>query len=426
MADVAIDTAIHSATEIRTLRSGPVWTSDLVGYSFFISSGQDVFYRKTEDGGATWDARVDVSGNISATNMDVWFDQWTPGDSGTLIHMWWMDAVGDLVHYRSLDTSDDSLGSIITVFTGVSLFFPANRDGAAISGTKAVGGNLYVQWWGDIFGEHGFERSTDGGDNWTSRTDAADGDPVDEILCLPDGDSADNEDIVMIYWDRSADEIFVKKYDDSMNSWGSTSISGSMVDEVLILNMSAVVRHSDGHIIVAAWNALDLSTSDLKVWDIALATPTITAKLDVVTNATDCAGAALFIDQNNDDLYCAYLGNEDSSETLLADPGVTAFYKTISAADFSADNSWGSQTAYQENTSDDERYISAGHSTPGSAAGRFEPQFFNDDLSDLFVNFNNSVVVGAAAAAAPTEEVEGGPAAHGAVVMVAPGRMIAG
>ena len=45
------------------------------------------------------------------------------------------------------------------------------------------------------------------------------------------------------------------------------------------------------------------------------------------------------------------------------------------------------------------RYISAGHSTPASAAGRFEPVFFNDDLNDIFVNNVNSVELTVAAAA---------------------------
>jgi hypothetical protein len=151
--------------------------------------------------------------------------------------------------------------------------------------------------------------------------------------------------------------------------------------------MSAVVRHSDGHIIVAAWTDLDLATADLKVWDITLATPTITAKTDVVTDADDCVCVGLFIDQNNDDLYCAYLGNEDGSE--IWQDTLTAFYKK------SADGagSWGAQSAYQEGAAEDSRYIAAGHSTPGTAAGRFEPVWVDKDDNDLFVNKVNSVEI---------------------------------
>jgi hypothetical protein len=395
MADVAVETVLSANLETRNVRSGPVWTDENTGYVFFADGSQDVRYRKTTDGGASWAASVLIDAT-SYSALDVWFDKWTPGDTGTVIHIWWMEGTGDDVHYRSLDTATDTLGTDEIVFAGVS-FETTSRFTHGISGTKAVGGNLYVQFWGDNDGERGFYRSEDDGDTWGSQTDGADGNAVDEVLCLPDADSSDPDDIVMIYWDRSANEISIKKYDDTgaggNGSWSETSISGSMNDSTLYLQLSAVVRHSDGHIIVAAWTALDSGTliDDLKVWDITLATPTITAKTDVITNTNDCVCVGLFIDQNTDDLYCAYLGDEDGSETWGTT--VTAFYKKITAADFAADNAWGAQTAYQEAAADDEKYISAGHSTPGSAAGRFEPVWQNDDLNDFFVNKVNSVEI---------------------------------
>jgi hypothetical protein len=408
MADVAVDTGVFAGFQLRAQRSGPVWTDEDTGYIFFINSANDVRYRKTTDGGASWAASVLIDAT-TAISLDIWFDKWTPGDSGTLIHVWWLESTSDDLHYRSLDTSTDTLGTDRIVFAGTSFSSTFDRTSHAVSGTKAVGGNLYVQFWGDTAGERGFYRSVDAGVAWTSRTDGADGDAPDEVICLPDDDSADNQDIVMIYWDRSANEISIKKYDDSGNSWGETSISGSMSDTNLIMQMSAVVRHSDGHIIVAAWSNIDSATADLKVWDITLATPTITAKTDVVTDSDDCVGAALFIDQNNDDLYCAYLGDEDGSETWQST--LTAFYKK---SDDGA-GTWGAQTAYQEGAADDERYIDAGHSTPGSAAGRFEPVFFNADLLDLFVNKVNSVEITVAVAGQPTMiRTQGVPTAPGA------------
>ena len=397
MADVTVS-PFTKLLHTQAVRVGPVWTDNNIGYVVLKDSFNDMAYRKTADGGATWGDDVDIEGggNGNVRAFDIWFDKWTPGDSGTLIHIWWHDAVTNDIEYRTLDTSDDSLGTLRLVFDGATFNTGQDRDNRLLSGAKAVGGNLYVQFWGDVDGERGFYRSVDAGVNWTSRTDGADGNEPDEVLCLPDDDSADNEDIVMIYWDRSADELSIKKYDDSGNSWGETSISTGMVDSVGSKQMSAVVRHSDGHIIVAAWSDIDVGdgTADLRVWDIALATPTVTSKADVVQNSDDCVGVALHIDQNNDDLYCAYLGDEDGSETWQAT--LTAFTKKITAADFAADNAWGSQTAYQEGAADDSRYISAGHSTPGGAAGRFEPVWFNDDISDLYVNKVNSVELGAA------------------------------
>ena len=262
MADVLVDNDAYSYTKFLG-RVGPVWVDKDVGYIIQANQQNDLEYRKTTDGGANWGSPVLIGvGTVRAS--DIWFDKWTPGDSGTKIHIWWGELDSDLLHYRSLDTSDDTLGTDITVFTGVSLNFFDRNDGV-MSGTKAVGGNLYIQFWADATGERGFYRSTDNGANWTIRTDGADGDAVDEILCLPDDDSADNQDIVMIYWDRSADEISIKKYDDSdgaSGTWGETSISGGMTDYPWHMQMDAVVRHSDGHIILAAWNSRDLATSE--------------------------------------------------------------------------------------------------------------------------------------------------------------------
>lgn len=400
MADVTVENAATTTGYYRYVRIGPVWTDADTGYIVFLDGSQSVEYRKTTDGGATWAAPVLID-STSAIALDVWFDKWTPGDSGTVLHIWWAESTTDDVHYRSLDTSNDTLGTDEIVHAGTS-FSAINRFNHAISGTKAVGGNLYVQFWGDNDGEHAFYRSVDDGDNWTARTDGADGSAVDEVLCLPDNDSADPEDIVMIYWDRSASELSIKKYDDSdgaTGTWSETSISGGMTASNDILQLSAVCRHSDGHIIVAAWSEVDSATADLRIWDITLATPTITAKTNVVTDSEDCVCVALHIDQNTDDLYCAYIGNEDGSETYQgATPnGITVFYKK--SDDGAA--TWGAQTAYMEAAAADNRYVNAGHSTPGTAAGRFEPVWFDDDLNDLFVNKVNSVEITVAAVTVP-------------------------
>lgn len=395
MADVAVDTAVYTNFFVFPIRSGPVWIDQSTGYVFFSDSANNgVRYRKTEDGGLTWGASVLISAGATpdwVVSMDIWFDKWTPGDSGTKIHVWWCELVTDIVHYRSLDTADDSLGTDETVFTGVS-FNVGGRTVSLVSGTKAVGGNLYVQFWGDS-DEHGFARSlsVDEGGNWAARTDGADGDGADEIICLPDADSADNQDIAMAYWDRSENKIYIKKYDASDNSWSKTEV-GAANDTNAMKQIGAVVRHSDGNIIIAAWNSFALPTADLKVWDISLATPTVTAKTNVATDAdgeNDATCVGLFINQNTDDLYCAFFAGTFSGF-------MTAFYKK--SDDGAA--SWGARAAYQEDAADDARYISAGHSTPGGGAGLFMPMFFNDDLNDLFVNVANSVALAGAVVAA--------------------------
>ena len=391
MVDVAVTTSADSSLHTLQQRSGPMYTNKDIGYAFFMAGSGRLSYKKTTDGGATWDFLRTALTSSNGSHMDVYCEKWTPDDLGNLIHAVWINTANDDVEYRSLDTSDDSLSPTVVVFDGAT--FGLGRSATNCSIAKAVGGNLYIQFWGDEDGERGFLRSVDGGTTWTSRTDGADGNESDEILLFPDPDSADSQDVCMIYWDRSADEITLKKYDNSANSWSETLISASMVDDESILQMSAVLRLSDKHIILAAWSDVDVTTADLKIFDIAVGTTTVVTKTDVVTNADDCVCAALFIDQNTDDLYCAYLGNEDGSQTFKT--SLTAFFKK--STDDGA--TWGSQTTYQEDTADDERYIDAGSSTPDMAEGRFQPGFFNDDLNDFFVNKGNSVEISAVAAA---------------------------
>ncbi len=397
MADVTIDTAVSASFHNEAGERIHVWIDQDIGYVFYLEvTSFDLVYRKSSDSGATWGAEVEIETNFT-DNYAIWYDNWTPGDTGGLIQIWWQEDSTDDIRWNSLDTSDDSLGTEQVVFDGASAEFAA-RTTHYLSGTKAVGGNLYVQFWLDTSGERGFYRSTDGGANWTSRTDGADGDAVDLVSLLPDADAADTNDVAMVYWDRSADELSIKKYDNSGNSWGETSISAGFGDDAVFgtgwLNFSAVNRHSDGHIIVVAWTEVDTATADLKCFDITLTTPTIDTKTDVITDSDDCAQAALFIDQTNDDLYVVYMGADDGSQTL--DSAVDCHY---SKSDDGGDT-WGGETTYSVDTADDLKVLSAGVMTPGNADGLFCPVFHNSDLSDLFVNVTNQVKITAAVAAA--------------------------
>lgn len=265
---------------------------------------------KSVNGGLVWEFVTTVKA-VNNTQVSVWYDQWTPGDTGTRIHIAYMEATSDDVFYRYFDTASDTLGSEVTVFAGATFTIGAT---STISITKAVGGNIYVAFDGDGGTEKGFYRSTDNGGSFGSRSDMTEG--ADYWILQP-GNYADTQDIDCIFWDRSADEISLKTYDDSADSWSEASIATTMVDITTSSaepQFSAVTRKSDGHIILAAWNNRDTATADLQMWDID-GSGSITALTDVVTNSDDCQVACLYIDQLTDYLYVFYLGKSDGSET---------------------------------------------------------------------------------------------------------------
>src|SRR4030095_7155978 len=151
MADVSIDASVSTSTA-RGMRS-VVFTTASIGYFFYIDSDGTFGYSKTTDGGATWGAQVEVEAATTNIAFDVWFDQWTPGDSGTLIHMWFFDSTADDVYWRSLDTSSDTLGTRRNCIALVSAVAGVN---AFVSGTKARNGNLACIALIDASGEQYF------------------------------------------------------------------------------------------------------------------------------------------------------------------------------------------------------------------------------------------------------------------------------
>ncbi|KKM82271.1 hypothetical protein LCGC14_1321200, partial [marine sediment metagenome] len=232
LVSVLADTTVYASANSLLYRQGiclgPVWIDVNTAYIFYVDGSADLVYQKTTDGGATWATAVSVKTG-TLIKVSVWYDKWTPGNAGTLIHIAYTEADGDDLLYRNLDTLDDSLSTEVTVFTGAS-FTDGNWDTGAVDIVRARGGNLYIGFWGDAGGEFGFYRSTDTGATWTSRAQLADGNEADGILLMP-GDETDKDDIWCIYWDRSDNALSLKVYDNSGDSWSESTIVGSVVDD---------------------------------------------------------------------------------------------------------------------------------------------------------------------------------------------------
>ena len=382
MADVVIEDAAVSYIHFVARRAGVFWTSFRVGYLIYADSLYDLKYKKTTDGGATWGSAINIrTGRV--VDFDCWADWQTAGDAGTKIHIAYLDTDTDDVRYVYLDTSNDTIGGddLIEACQGsgeLDLSYGTIYHWLSI--TKTRGGNLavvlrYTDSLAALF--YGFYTSPDG-DTWTSENtlwEAA----KDYVLLFPSNE-ADNQDIWAIFWDIDANEISLKTYDDSGNSWSEQLISASMAD-TSYKQMGGAIRLSDGHLIFAAWSEYSAATADLMVWDINGA-GSITAKTNVITDTNEYFLASVFINQVNGDIYVAYAGGTDTT-TLVA-----VFYQK--SVDGGAN--WGGQTALQADVEDDEKWISAG-AMKASWGGKFQPVWFNDDLNDLFTNIDNGISI---------------------------------
>lgn len=387
MPDVIVESDVRDGFYRKTANRYVVWVNPLTCYVFYVDNVDlDLEYRKTTDGGLTWTAggtpvKIRVG---SVTRVDVWYEKWTPNDSGTLIHIVSQDSISGAVQHLTLDVSDDSLSVAVTIAVNTTTN-GNNRNDAAIGITKARGnGFLYVQWWTTSTGAgsfpHAFFQSDDGGAIWTEKADGADGDPPDGIQLLP-GNEADSDDIWMIYWDRSAEEISLKVFDFSGDSWSETLISAGMTDNILFMGMMASIRHSDNHAILVAFNDFDLAATDLKAWDIANA-GSITPLTDVLTNSAETYFPCIMINQQNDSIFVGYLRG------AILTVGVGAKYKKS----IDGGTTWEAEEVLSEDADDDHRYVESGLSID-NAGGKFQPVWENDDTEELITNVNNGVTI---------------------------------
>ena len=388
MADVTIEAAA-GALQGRSLRGGVFWTSPTVGYVIYLNATYDLVYRKTVNGGAGWGAAqvVVAAAACDALSYDCWADWQTAGDAGTKIHIAYISADLNQIRYVYLDTSTDTVAGddLIETCQGTGTFTANPFYGyTTVSISKTRGGNLVVALeYQDNAPTYfnSFYTSPDA-DTWTSKASPYEV-LSDQCLLFP-GNEADNQDVWGIYRDRSTDEISLKTFDDSGNSWSEQAISGGMVGTTQTMQMDGAIRLSDGHLILAAWSGYNVGTADLMTWDINGA-GSITAKTNIITDTAEYVLVSVFVNQVNDDIYVAYVGGT-AFGTL-----VKVFYQL--SQDGGAN--WDGQAAMQADAEDDEWWISAG-AAKKEWGGKFQPVWFNEDLRDLFTNTDNGISIAAA------------------------------
>ena len=383
MADIQVDTDANSALNLKMQPRSLVWTSPSVGYCFFVDgTGTDLYYIKTINSGATWGSKTAINTNL-VQKVAVWYDRWTEGDTGTLIHIAYIVTGADDIIYNSLDTSDDSLGGEVVAYNGSTATGSPNWANACISIVKSRGGNIFVGGWIDADAENGFAKgNADPPTSFTSKTSMADGVAADKMMFLA-GNEADADDIWCVYYDLSANEITLKVYDDSANTWSESAAIDTATGHTSYFNFDVMDRHSDNKAFLVLWNEHNSATADLAAWEIADSS-TFNSKTDVVSNSTTYSICSLMINQQNDDLYVAY----SDDKTL----GNIVYKKSTDGG-----ANWGSETAMSADTADDHRNIFSGTSV-GDDGGRWMPVWVNDDLLDLMCNSDNSVNIAAVSA----------------------------
>lgn len=295
-----------------------VFVNQDIGYMFGINGDSDLDYMKTTNGGVTWGAAVDVfTGSVDS--FDVWYDQWTPGNTGRIIHIAFTENGSDDVSYFAFNTTNDTKTSIVDVLAGSSAV--AGR-GTFTTITKTRGGNLYVGFNMDAFAEHGLYRSTNNGVTWSVMTDPLEAN-LDQYMLHP-ANAADPNDMWLLYDDNSTTELTIKTFDDSANSFaesGALTFDNNATDLVGQYGFAGSIRHSDGHLIFAFMNAYDAAGEDFLCYD--WDGTTATALTALTTDIDDMYYPSVYLNQDQPDyIYIAYVGKSDGSEALATGVGV--------------------------------------------------------------------------------------------------------
>lgn len=294
-----------------------VQTPTGVLYCVYVDSGSDVAFRKSTNGGLTWsNPTVVFAGTVVA--LSIWYDRWS-GIAAGLIHCAYTESGGSDTLYRTINTeSSDALSTQTTIFAGTS-----QAAGGMLTIARAVGGNVYCKTTIDAGAEGGFYRlpnaNVPNGAWDAARTNNEALATQDMGILVPNLNNADTQDMLMIFWDVSANQISRYNYDDSANSWAETIFSGTFTEQVAATSFphfDVAVDLTNSQILVVAWNAIDTLNADLTCWTVTESA--ITAKTDVVTNSTDDqALCGICLDTVNGIWWVYYAGITTGGETWL-------------------------------------------------------------------------------------------------------------
>lgn len=371
-AEILVHGSLRDATAEFGASPAVVFTTDQIGYSFFITATTvDLAYKKTTDGGTTWSAVVVIDTAVTGwTNVAVWYDQWTPGDTtGTKIHIAASDTTTDDIYYTFLDTNGDTLkGSVVAAVSGTTTL-NALADGPPTI-TKGASGNYFIAANFASTAGGKVSKATDGtGDTWTDATPASwSSVAIDQIQLLPL--STDN-DVIAIRADTANNDIDSRVYDEVGDAWDTSWTSiGSLTENTTYDQwFSASIKKSTGNVSLAVANQTNNAANDINFYSFTDSGRTWTQGGNLITNDATVMMPATLIDENNADIYVAYLRG-----TVEATMGIYFRKSTDGGA------TWSDESVKLHGLSDDVKGLRGNL----LSTTRLGVVWYNDDLNDIF------------------------------------------
>ena len=207
-------------------------------YHFYVApTSRDVGFVKSTDGGATYGTFQTINSAVDFRHVSVWYDKWTPSDTGDIIHVIATEDTNDTTRYFSIDTaSADAVGGDTTIVTFTD-------NGAATAGcptiTKATNGDLFGASIGITPAGVLVGKSTNAGVSFTDVTGGGATDfneALDQIQLMP---LETDDDVILIGVRTTETDIRSVVYDNSVTD----AFEGSSV----LIDTGAVPTAGLGH-----------------------------------------------------------------------------------------------------------------------------------------------------------------------------------
>ncbi len=218
--EIMVD-ATSAATNANTNVGSPtaVWTTDQIGYVFYLGVEGDLEMASTTNGGATWQVRdrMDSVNTTDVVSYAIWWDGWTaPGTTTQYIHIATTDTSTDDIYYTRLDTTNQATST--TVVTTTQAATCTSGASCFVSIAKASNDALYVA-------------TSDGQDSWVDRcittcTSTVNWSELTGAYYNPGGDDypylmpiVGSNNMMLAYWDVSASALYYNVYSATSSAW---------------------------------------------------------------------------------------------------------------------------------------------------------------------------------------------------------------
>lgn len=369
-AEISIDGTVNTTIN-RHQKSGKhiVCVDDADCYAFYIDSDNDVVYQKSTDGGASWGGTgTDISA-LTYQGVAVWYDQWTPGDTGTYVHIAMIETdagTPDRIWYSQFDTSDDSFSAIVDASGAANGVLAAANDVAI---TKGTNGDLYVGTVDATAPSAGanFVEKCDAGDDcttaggwdaagttnpWDNAGGDTDGNHALVLLPLSDTAAHDSGDIMLVSYDVGGSVVEYKVYDESANTWGTnfTTIESATDSTTYPHAVGGTVNPVTGDVYITyVQTPGTANSSEARAWKYSDGWSQLTDPWPDTTDGTSIIlDANIGVDANTSDLYVVYIRGV-----------TTAAANDVYVASSSDDGAtWGPESLVSNGTDGDHRGVS--------------------------------------------------------------------